>query len=235
MHSPALEDVCTSSRCTGERCTTRNSSRLRDNASRIIVKTMIVYDIIPQLRKLLLTVNSPRFIQSSLRSMYLRIGSVIHGPYFSRSVYTYLYFITSLVRFAASDRETEMEILCAQRGDKEISSGFVTAEDHASQTRHVKSSAISLIFLFQLDRRHQREVTARSRARSWLLEICQQEIGKAIVRMLRISLNYNLSMSNEWRTVLMHSVIIETLSFRALINSHVYLVKQSCSTVTKSI
>jgi len=135
--------------------------------------------------------------------MYLHIGSIVHEPYFSLSVYI---LITSLVRFAVSNRETEMEIPCAQRGDKEISSGFVTAEEHASQTRHVKSSAISLIFLFQLDRRHQQEVIARSCARSWLLEICQQEIGKAIVRMLRISLNYNLSMSNEWRTVLMHSV-----------------------------
>lgn len=139
--------------------------------------------------------------------MYLRIVSVIRGSHSLRRVYV----ACEIRRVRARDGNGDP---CAQCGDKGISSGFVTAEDrdHASQTRRW-SSAISLIFLFQLDRRHQRKVTARSRARSWLLEICQWEIGKTIVRMLRISLNYNLSMSNERRTVL-YNYHIGILSFR---------------------
>lgn len=98
MHPPVLEDTCARSRtCAGERhstVTTRNGSRLRNNASRIIVKRekiAAVYDIIPhRLRKLLLAVNSPRFLRPSLRSMYLHIVSVIHRPYSPRRVCVYV-------------------------------------------------------------------------------------------------------------------------------------------------
>lgn len=111
-YPPVLEDACTPRTCAGVRRSTRNGSRLRDNAPRIIVKrekAAVVYDIIPlRLRKLLLAVNSPRFLRPPLRSMYLHIVSGIHGPYSPRRMYT-----APFVKSAASDRETETEI-CAR-------------------------------------------------------------------------------------------------------------------------
>jgi len=88
-----------------------NGSRLRDNTSRIIVKrekTAVVCNIIShRLGKLLLALNSLRFLRPSLRSMYFYRFSYIY-KYFPRRVY-----ITLFVRFATSDRETETEI-CAR-------------------------------------------------------------------------------------------------------------------------
>lgn len=110
-----------------KRRSTRNGSRLRDNVSRIIIKrekTAVVYDIIQhRLRKLLLAVNSPRFLRLALRSMYLRIVSVV------RVIYRTLRAVCCSTAREVRPRDGN--------GDKEISSGFVTAEDrdHASRTR----------------------------------------------------------------------------------------------------
>jgi len=58
-----------------QRATARNGGRSADNARRIIVKrgkTAAVYDIIPhRARKLLLAVNSLRFLRFRLRSTRL--------------------------------------------------------------------------------------------------------------------------------------------------------------------
>lgn len=110
-YSPVLEDART---CAGVRRSTRNGSRLRDNAPRIIVKrekAAVVYDIIPlRLGKLLLAVNSPRFLTApftiDVPSYRLRYTwAVLSVPC--------VYSTAPFARSAAFNRETETEI-CAR-------------------------------------------------------------------------------------------------------------------------
>jgi len=134
MYPPAFKDACTLQTWAGERRTTCNGKR--NNTSRIIVKrekTAVIYIIPHRLRILLLAVNSPRFLRSPLRSIYLHIVSVVQGSYSPRCVYTYS-TAREICRVQPRDGNGDP---CAQRGDKAISSGFVTPEDHdhASRTR----------------------------------------------------------------------------------------------------
>lgn len=102
---------------------TRNDSRPRDNASRIIVKreeTAIVYDIIPhRLRKLLLAVNSSRFLRGPF---------TIDVPSYRLS---YAWAVSSPRRVCADRKIRRVRPrdgngdLCAPHRDKRISSGFV--------------------------------------------------------------------------------------------------------------